>query len=44
MQCSKKQKLVVVAPYSTDESVFCDLEKFFQVSFQALKLTSMRVI
>ena len=44
MQCSKKQPLVVVLAVSTDESVFCELQEFFQISFQTLKLTSAHVI
>ena len=44
MQCNKKRKLVVVVPFSTEQSVFCDLQEFFRVSFQALKLTSTYVI
>ena len=38
MQCNKKRKLVVAVPFSTDQSVFCDLQELFQVSFQTLKL------
>ena len=44
MQCSKKRPLVVVVALPTDQSVFCDLEEFFQVSFQTLKFTSTHVI
>ena len=40
-QCNaiRRRKLVVVVPFSLDQSVFSDLQKFFQVSFQTLKLT-----
>ena len=38
MQCSNKQKLFVVLAFPTNQSVFCDLQEFFQVSFQTLKL------
>ena len=44
MQCSKKRLLVVVVPFSTDQSIFCDLLEFLEVSFQALKLISTHVI
>ena len=38
IQCSKKRTLVVVVvPFSADQSMFYDLQEFFQVSFQALK-------
>ena len=32
MQCSKKQKLAVVVPFSTDQSMFCDLQELLQIS------------
>ena len=44
MQRSKKRSLVVVVPFSIDQSVFCDLQEFFQQSFQILNLTSTHVI
>ena len=44
MQRSKKRSLVVVVPFSIDQSVFCDLQEFFQISFQTLKLTSTHLI
>ena len=34
MQCSKKQLLVVVVPFSTVQNMFCDLQKFFQIIFK----------
>ena len=40
----RRLKLVVVVPFSTDQSVFCNLQDFFQVSFQTLKHTSTQVI
>ena len=43
MKCSEKRSLVIV-PFSTDQSLFGDFQEFFQVSFQALKLTSAHVI
>ena len=43
MQCSKKRPLVVVS-FSTDQSVFCDLQESFQESFQTLKPTNTHVI
>ena len=39
MHCSKERKFVVV-PFSTNQSVFCDLQEFFHVRFQTSKLTS----
>ena len=33
MECSKKRKLVVV-PFFTDQSVFCDLQEFFRSVFK----------
>ena len=44
MQCSKKRPFVVVVPFSADQNVFCDLQEFFQASFQTLKLTRTDVI
>ena len=44
MQCKKKRPLVVIEPFSADQSVFCGLQEFFQVIFQILKLTSTHVI
>ena len=44
MQWSKKRKLVAVVPFSTDQSVFCHLQEFFQARFQTLKLTCTHVI
>ena len=38
MEGSKKQQ------FSTDQSVFRDLQEFFQVRFQTFKLTSTHVI
>ena len=38
-ECSKKRPPAVVVAYSTDQSVFCDLQEFFQISFQILTLT-----
>ena len=43
MQCSEKRPLVVVVSFSTNQSVFCDLQEFFQISFQTLKLISTHV-
>ena len=43
MQCNKKLELVVAIPFSTDWDLW-DLQKFFQESFQTLKLTSTHVI
>ena len=44
MQCSKKRKLVVIVQFSTDQRPFCDLQEFFQVSFQTLQHTNTYVI
>ena len=44
MQCSKKRWLDDVISFSTDQSVFCDLQEFFHVNFQIIKLTGKRVI
>ena len=44
IQCSKKQPLVIVVPFPTDHSVFCDLQEFLQINFQTLKHTSKCVI
>ena len=44
MQCNKKRPLVVDVPFSTDKNVFCDLQEFFQVRFETLKLTISDVI
>ena len=43
-QYSKKRPLVLVVPFSTDQSVLCGLQEFLQVSFQLLKLTNTHVI
>ena len=43
-QCSKKQRFALVVLFSTDQSVFYDLQEFLQVSFEALKLKSTHVI
>ena len=44
MQCSKKRSLVLVVPFSTDQSVFWDLQEYFQISLQTLKRISAYVI
>ena len=44
MQFSKKRKLLLLVPFSTFQSVFCNLQELFQVNFQTLKLTSTHVI
>ena len=38
MQYSKKIKFVLLVPFSADQSVSCDFQEYFQVSFQTLKL------
>ena len=43
-QCFKKRKLDAIVLFYTDQSVFCDLQDFFQVNFRTLKLTSTHVI
>ena len=38
MQCNNKRKLVAVVLFCINQSLFCDLQEFFQVSFQTIKL------
>ena len=44
MQYSKNRLLVVIVPFSADQSVINDLQEFLQASFQTLKLTSTHVV